>query len=537
MGLLDPPGVSKAVADATYVRRSADAYRMTRSDIVAGADNRDAIQAVVTAAVADGVRRVILPPGEITLGSQVAIPSNGHNLIIEGQGDDTVIKQIAGSVNKALFYGTGTDGAKSALTSDLAAGANTVTIPIAVASTLAVGSLLGLECQTVVYGLGIVGQEGYASEIRKVVAVSGTSVTLDGPLLHDYTVAASAVAWKMTPLTGVELRKFTMTSTDALTVKARNIMIEKARSVRMGSLRFRDSGGGIIVLDTIDSTFADIEVDGLPNVGNFLGYGIAVGGRSAHVYIENLRGRNFRHLFTTLADERTVESVTTQWGGPRHVTVRGGVGEAVRSGTQYSIWDTHPYGYDIVFDQCRAYGGSGGSSNGFQIRSKRTRLINPVSMYAGNQGIRIDSVAASETEISGGEVAYAATVGVSLAKNTSVRNVWIHDNTQAGVLALDTSTGSRVSGNKIENNQYGVHDQSAGAHTGVEIENNTIPKSVTQTFALLSPKGNMLIKGNKFPGFASVTAAIGGSPGSSIRKTQNISDGAETVTGIDGGSA
>lgn len=41
-------------------------------------------------------------------------------------------------------------------------------------------------------------------------------------------------------------------------------------------------------------------MDGRPDVGNFLGYGGSVGGRSAHVYIDNLRGSNTRHVSTTL---------------------------------------------------------------------------------------------------------------------------------------------------------------------------------------------------------------------------------------------
>lgn len=518
------PKLSKVEAAGIYLAKSADSYRISRSDIVRGADNRDAIQAVITAAATSGIRHVVLPPGEITLGRQLTIPADGHNLIIEGHGDDTIIKQVAGAVNKALFYGGGTDGAKAPLIADAAAGSGTVEVPFSVASTLGPGCILGLECQTLVYGVGVTGFECYASELRKVVAVSGTTVILDSVLMHTYAVAAGAVAWRMNPLSGVQVRNLTITSSDPLSVKARGIMFEKARNLRLNGLRIRDAGGGIFAMDTMDTYLADIEIENLPNVGNYLGYGVVIGGRSAHAYIEGLRGRNFRHLFTTLADERKGAVTATQWGGPRHITIRGGAGEQQRSGTQYSIWDTHACGYDIVFDQCRAFGGSGSSSNGFQIRSKNTRLVNPVAMYSGNQGIRVDPVTSGEVEIVGGEVAYAGAGGVVLARNTSIRGVWIHDNKQAGVCFTDTATGSRISDNRIEHNQYGVHDQSTGGAKGVIVQGNSIPKSAEQSFAVVSPKGDLAYVHNIVPGFGVGNDGIGGSPATTIKKAGNITD-------------
>lgn len=518
------PKLNKVEAASIYLAKSDDAYRITRADLVQGADNRDAIQAVITAAATSGIRHVILPPGEITLGRQLTIPTNGHNLIIEGHGDDTVIRQISGTLSKALFYGSGVDGAKVPLTSDAAAGSGSFEVPSTIASTLGPGSILGLECQTLVYGVGVAGFESHASELRKIVAVSGTTVTLDSALLHTYTVAAGAVAWRMDPLSGVQVRNLTITSTDPLSVKGRGIMFEKARNLRLIGLRIRDAGGGIFAMDTLDAYIADVQIENLPNVGNYFGYGVAIGGRSAHAYIEGLRGRNFRHLFTTLADERKGTLSSTQWGGPRHVTVRGGAGEQQRSGTQYSIWDTHPYGYDIVFDQCRAFGGSGPSSNGFQIRSKNTRLVNPVAMHSGNQGIRVDPVTSGEVEIVGGEVAYAGAGGIALARNTSIRGVWIHDNKQAGISFTDSASGSRISDNRIENNQYGIHDQSTGAAKGVIVQGNGIPKSTGQSLALVSPKGNLTYAHNIVPGFGVGNDGIGGSPATTIKKAGNVTD-------------
>ncbi|KQR02919.1 hypothetical protein ASF72_06925 [Arthrobacter sp. Leaf141] len=518
------PKLSRVEAAGIYLAKSEDAYRISRADIVAGADNRDAIQAVITAAATSGIRHVVLPPGEITLGRQLTIPASGHNLIIEGHGDDTIIRQISGALNKALFYGAGTDGAKTALSSDAPAGAGTVQVPLALAATLAPGAILGLECQSPVYGIGSAGQEAFASELRKVLAVSGTTVTLDSALIHAYSTKAKAVAWRMDPLSGIHLRHLTITSSDPLTVKGRAILFEKARNLRLSGLRVTDAGGGIFALDTMDSYFSDIEIENLPNVGSYLGYGLVVGGRSAHAYIEGLRGRNFRHLFTTLADERRDAAGITQWGGPRHITIRGGAGEQQRSGSQFSVWDTHPYGYDIVFDQCRAFGGSGASANGFQIRSMNTRLVNPVAMYSGNQGIRVDPSTAGEVEIVGGEVSFATAGGVGMGRNTSVRGVWIHDNKQAGITFTDTGSGSRASDNRIENNKYGIQDQSTGAAKGVIIQGNSIPKFGTQSLALVSPKGNLTFANNVVPGYGPDNDGVGGVIASTVKRSGNITD-------------
>jgi len=513
-----------SVATATYIPKSSDAIRMTRSDIVPGADNRTAIQAIITAAAAStGIRRVILPPGEITIGAQLAIPATGHNLTIEGHGEDTVLKQITGAVNKAIIYALGTEDAKSPLTVDIPAGSTTLTIPSGVASTLTLGSRIGIECVDIVFGLGTAGQEAYASEVHKVIAVSGTTVTIAEPLEFDYTVANSAVAWKINPISGITLRNFTMTSTDAPNIKARNIMLEKVQNVLIENVNIRNSGGGIYLQDVFTATVNGSDIDGLPNDTNHLGYGLCVGGRSTNIYADNLTGRNVRHLFTTLADER-VSGTTTQWGGPRHVTIYGGTGTQARTGTRYSIWDTHPYGTDIVFDACRAYGGSGGSGNGFQVRAKRVKLINPVSKYAGAQGIRIDPTTAKETEVINGEISYATTSGIGTGAGTSIRGTWIHDNTTAGVSLGDTSSRTIISNARIENNQYGIHDSSTGAHTGVVVQNNIIPKSVTQTIAILSPKSNLTYANNIVAGYGAGNDGVGGSPAGTVKKSGNITD-------------
>lgn len=517
---LNPAVLNQLDNRSAMFLRNTEAYYIKASDLTPGADNRSVILNAVNAAVADGVRRVVLPRGEVTLGAQVTIPATAHGLQIVGHGEDTVVRQVAGAVNTALFYGAGTDGTKYPLTADHAAGVSTVTVPDALAGTLGVGSYLGIECTTLVYGMGSAGQESRASEIRQVVGVSGTTITVDGPLLHDYTVAATAVAWKMSPLNGVSLADFVITSTDPASIKARAIALSKASNTRVTGVHLRNAGGGIYYTDVMDSYTADVHVDGLPNVANFLGYGVAVGGRSAHAMIENLRGRDFRHLFTTLADER---AGGVQWGGPRHITVRGGVGEARKTGTQYSIWDTHPYGYDVVFDACRAFGGSSASSSGFQIRSKKTKILNGSALRSGSSGVRVDPVTADDVEINGGEFGFGAG-GISLGKNTRVNGAWVHDNTGAGFVVSAASSGSQVRSSVVENNLYGFQDQSTGEHVGVVVQGNTIPKSAKQSLAFLSPKGNLIYTGNVAAGYGAGSDGVGGSPGASVKRINNVTD-------------
>jgi len=474
------------------------------------------LEAATSAAAASGYRRLILPPGQINLQSDWDITSLPTGFEIIGSGSDTVLKHTGGTLSKALIHVRGSDGTKTALASDLAANTATVTLPSAVASTLAVGDIVGFESTLTAFTQGAV--NAGASELHKVISVSGTTVNLDSPLIWPYTISASAVCWRVSPLKQVALRNFTLTSSDPLVNRLRGIYASKIDGLELTDITARDAGGGLFVHDCMDSLVSRVRIDRLPNTGDFRGYGVTALGRTAKLLVENLWGRGCRHVFTTLGDERPD---TTVWGGPRDVIVRSGVGE-ISGG--FAVWDTHPHGYRIIFDNCLATGGLGAGGDAFQIRAKYVSLVNPVSYRAGGSGFQLDP-AATGTRILGGEVAFATAGGASLANDTEINGTVFRDNTGAGAVVGVNAAGSRILNCRFERNTYGLHDQSAGEHTGVLVTGNYIPKSAgVQTVSIQSPKSNMLITQNIMTGYGPGLDGVSGSIGASVTRTANIID-------------
>ena len=81
--------------------------------------------------------------------------------------------------------------------------------------------------------------------------MSGTTVTIDGPLLHSYATTAATVACELDPIVELEIRNLILTSTKALTIWARDILLDKVQSVRLANIRTKDSGGGIYLNDAL----------------------------------------------------------------------------------------------------------------------------------------------------------------------------------------------------------------------------------------------------------------------------------------------
>jgi len=485
---------------------------------VGGVDDAAVLEAAVAAAVASGYRRLALPPGQINLRTDWDITSVPTGFEIVGSGPDTVLNQVGATMTKASIHVRGSDGTKVALAADLAAGAVSVTLPTAVASTLAVGDIVGLEStlQTFLHG----GVWAGASEIHKVIAVSGTTITLDGPLIWPYTTSATAVCWRMAPLKRIAFRNFTMTSTDPLN-GYRGIFASKIDGLELTDITVRDSGGGLQIFDCIDSLVSRVRLDRLPQHNDHRGYGVAAGGRTARLLVENLWGRSCRHVFTTLGDERTDATV---WGGPRDVIVRNGVGE---TNDNFAIWDTHPHGWRIVFDNCIASGGAGGTGgDGFQVRCKYVSIVNPVVHRCAGSGIQIDPTAES-TRVTGGELAWNTAGGSGLGPNSEIFGVNIHDNTGAGVVISGGAqgSGSRIINCRLERNTYGVQDQTSGEHTGIVVSGNYIPKSTgVQNISLLNPKSDLVFAQNILPGYGSGADGVSGTVPGTVSRTANIVD-------------
>lgn len=513
--------------------------RVTAAELTGLADVVPSLRAASDYCIANGIKRLQLPAGTFDYRSRWFLNMGAAvGLEVVGQGESTVFRHTGGTADLAFIHATGTDDTKVATTADIPTGSTSATFPSSVASTLAKGDVIGFESTLYAFDVNDeAGMRGYASEMRFVSAVSGTTVTFDGPTIWPYNMVDSAVVWKMNPVRGIKLRNFVVTSSDPLVNKWKAIQIAKATDIEISGVTFRDAGGGLFFYDVLNARVTDLYADRLPNYTNYLGYGICVAGRSANVLVDRPRGRGTRHIFTTLSDERA----GVHWGGPRHVTVRDGVGEAFPG--SYTVWDTHPHGYDVTFINCHASGGVAGSGDscGFQIRSIKTQIINGVARNMGAAAIRHHTMA-DNLDVIGGEFSGCQTFGISLNKNGRVNGAWIHDNGTTGVILDARAAKARVMNSRIEDNAqvssgHGIHDQTVGTQNGNVIgPGNIIPKAASgQIISLLSPKNDLVFYGNVTRGYGVGNDGVSGTIAAAVVRSRNDVDGIAdpTTTQVD----
>lgn len=475
--------------------------------------------------IANGIKRIQLPPGTFDYQSRWFLALGAAaGLEIVGHGEATVFRHTGGS-DLAFIHALGIDGPKVALTADIPAGSRSADLPSSVASTLSKGDIVGFESTLYAFDVNDeAGMRGYASELRTVAAVNGTTVTFSGATIWPYNTSDAAVAWKMTPVNGIKLRDFVITSADPLLHKWKGIQIAKAKNVVISGVTFRDAGGGLFFYDVVGGKIADVKAERLPNYTNYFGYGVCVAGRSANILVDNLTGHGTRHVFTTLSDERA----GVHWGGPRNVRVRNGEGEAFPG--SYAVWDTHPHGYDITFENCNASGGVAGQGDscGFQIRSIKTQIINGIARNMGAAGIRHHTMA-DNLDVIGGEYSGCQAFGISLNANGRVNGAWVHENGTSGIILDARASKARIMNTRIEDNAkissgYGVHDQTVGAQSGNVIgPGNVIPKASNgQTISILSPKNDTVIVGNILKGYGVGNDGVGGTIGAGVVRDNTV---------------
>ena len=515
---------------ANWWNVTSDTLRVTAAELTGLADVVPSLRAASDYCIANGIKKLLLPAGTFEYRSRwfLDVGTAGNGIEVIGQGEQSIFKHTGGTADLAFIHALGTDGTKVATTVDIPTGSTSATFPTAVVSTLAVGSCIGFESTLIVFDVDDeLGMATYASEMRKVAAISGTTVTFDGPTILPYNMADSAVVWKMNPVNGIKLRDFVITSSDPLVNRWKGIQIMKATNVEISGVTFRDAGGGLFLYDVLDGVVSNVNAERLPNYGDYRGYGIAIGGRSANIMVDSPRGRGTRHIFTTLADDRS----GVLWGGPRNIVVRNGVGVAAPG--SYSVWDTHPQGYDITFENCHASGGVAGSGDscGFQVRAIKVRIINGVARNMGAGGIRHHTTA-DNLEVKGGEYSGCQTFGMTINKNSRVSGAWIHHNGTSGVLIGPKGTKANVAGCRIEDNAqigtgHGVQDTTTGDQPGIVIgPGNIIPKAASgQVISILSPKNDLVFYGNVTRGYGVGLDGAGGTIGANVTRSRNDVDG------------
>jgi hypothetical protein len=476
-------------------------------------DDRDAIQAVLNASA--GNRAIRFPRGRYRLGTpgaatpnRIVVPSGAH--IACDAGAVFEVNALDWQTGASIFYVAGTAATKTAMAADTAAGAQTVTVPAGLGAGYGWGDLVGIEAAAGV-GIGTDGNPFFAREIRRVVGVAGDVVELDAPLEYAYTVAAGAHVWRITPAANVLFEGPVFEAgpgAENEDLGSYAITVARALNCRILGAELHNMTGGIRLHDAYDTTVDDLTVNSLRRYELVYGDGLIAGGSTTNLRVHGLRGRDTRHIFTTLADERAGPS--TFWGGPMHVEVSDGIGYGAVAG--YSVWDTHEFGRHLHFDNCQAIGG-GPAVTGYQIRAQDVQLTNCRAIRCGLHGVAARANSRN-VQILGGEFAYNGSNGVVLnGADGHLEGARVHHNAAAGInVAAATAVDNRIANAKLYANQFGINDGNLSTRTTVQ--GCEIPKSTEQTVAVVQPSATALIVGNAHLGYGNgqhgITSATSG---------------------------
>jgi hypothetical protein len=456
-----------------------------------------------------GRAELVLPSRAEAYRGAMPIPSNTP---VRGNGSATEIIQDQLGY---LFRVTGSHGIKASLTVDAFAGANLVVLPTGAGAAFNLGDLLGLDATTVVYGTA-----GRTRDMRRVVAKSGDTLTLDMPLLFDFLVSASARYWKPNPVRNASFQDFLLSNPDPAAKYGYLVLAEVVDGLRIGGVDIRDGGGGVGLVDVIQAEIDGVMVDRLRNGTVFggdpgvttgpdlyrpaYGYGVWAAGACSLVTIRGLQGTGTRHLFTTLT--RT-ETDGTLWGGPREVLVSHGNGSG--ADYSYSIWDTHEYGSDITFESCKGSGATQTGVAAFQIRSKRTRIVNGEGKRCFRGVMGAGPGYTEDLSVEGGEYSYNLEAGIGdPGLRTRVVGTHIHHNGDYGISCSYPSVDAIYRDNDIiDNDGAGISFRAQPGFPTVFainplVQGNNIPFSSGQFWGVENLPATGRALDNVLPGYA-----------------------------------
>ncbi len=379
-----------------------------------------------------------------------------------------------------LFQASGTVGTKNLLGVDALLGAFSVALPSS--SGFSAGEWIGIESDEVV-----ISTDGSPREMCRIVRVEGDTCHLDRPLSWSYKTANAAKYFKWTPVSNISVVGGEIVDLSPASL-GYTFLFQQGQRIRLWDVNLTNCSGGIGFIDCQDVQISGGLIDRLPNRDTAYGYGVWALGACANMAINGLIGHATRHLFTTLAQS------TTTHGIPQDITLTGCVGTAASEPNSLAIFDTHPYGQRISFVGCHAVGAGVPGGYGFQLRAPSTRLIGCSAVHS-DRAVQVVA-GASDCQVIGGEFAHARLSGAVAIGGVRaiVEGAYIHDNVGAGVVTGDDCI---IKGNRITDNAYGVQNISA---INALIDGNVIPKSSTQTVAVLNAGETTIIANNVLRG-------------------------------------
>jgi hypothetical protein len=339
------------------------------------------IQAACDAAVATGVRRVVIPALPGGAAYQIDQTINNAGIRIEGRGNPLLQKVGAGSMFTAGIMPSSAPGG-STLAADVAVNASTLTLTTGAGASFAPGDRCLLLSDAYYNNPPTTARR---AEWVTVQSVSGDTITLAGPLRIAYAVADSARLLKPSitknvAFVGLNIR---MDPTVAVPAPSGNpvflnygLLLQFCDAPLVEEVWVSDNPAAAIVFygctdgrviggGARDLGSAQEDTNGTSAIGlGGYGYGVAECAANHGLLVEGFRTERCRHLYTTLDGHPNV----FKFGFPIGTTISGCYAKDMKE----ACFDTHAAGLNVTFIGCVA---DGGGRTGFQIRCPGSRVL------------------------------------------------------------------------------------------------------------------------------------------------------------------
>lgn len=481
-----------------------------------------------------------IAPGdyEVTANTTITIDSTRvGNIHIRGQGAGitNIVADSATTVADMIsIKGDVKSGsADLPLTANATAGDFTVTMSSGNAATLVTGDYVLIR-STAVWSSSVnaVGRQG---EIKRVLSVSGTTVTFEKALHDSYTTANTAVVRELTMLNHIMISNLTLIPEAGYAGTGTLLKLYFVDEFQLNNVELRNSVGqysaGIFCVSCTNSSINNPITTMDASVTYNLQYGISIAAACENIAINNLisKGR-WRHVIVAA---NGLNETNTQ-GICRNIQVN----NAVAEGAQDTTYDTHLEGEGIQFNNCTTLGqGVATDGSGFNIRSRKTDVNSCTVVNAVEYGVMIFEEA-SNCHVQGGRIrkvqrTAADAAGYGVYVQTNITDVFVNgvEISECGAHGIFIDPGTHrtkitnciIRNNAVETTGYGL-SVSNSAINDLHIANNIITGNTAAINAANTSSNGWVITNNSFTPNTGL---------STINGTNHIIFNNEGLTGFD----
>lgn len=438
-----------------------------------------------TAAIQDAVDVggvVQFPFGTYKLTSSVEIPQN----TLVDLGTSTIDISSAPSASNA-FRVLGTFDSAYSLTADTSINGTTLTLSSLDAANFAEGDYVQVYSNTV-YDTGW--SNATIGEIVRVYSVSGTTVTLNEPLVGGpYTLLANASVRKANMVGNVEVRNGTIIgSTNPATIHT-GVRFEIAKECKVfGTRILRCNGNGVNFRNAIYCIADSIYVEGDPDTTVNSYSGVNATDTSQDCKVVNSTFVSVHHGFTT--------TTSTGQGLSRRIVVDNCT--AISSNDNGDQFDTHGGSEDIWFVNCTALGSS---ANGFNLECGSGGVVNCKVICPTLNGINLtlgSTIKPSNFYVANCQVVNAPVYGIRANQGSAINSSTIERVSIYNSSATGCQIGAYVSGNSsllVQNAEIigGYYTGSTASGGGVYVGDYVTKFKISGVQAVMS-----LVNGSPF---------------------------------------